>query len=443
MVRIAFVLLASCLVCPMIYAQKTGEEPAADVIAATTPAARNNQQWWKDRHDAKNKLAANEKWELVFLGDSITQAWEGGGKEVWQEYYGNRSAGNIGFSGDETEHLLWRIENGNLKGQSPKLAVIMIGTNNLGNVGHSPAAVIAGITKVVEKLGEIAPKTKVLLLGVFPRGREADHKFRALVKEVNAGIGKLADWERVHFLDIGHVFIEEDGSLSPKIMPDALHLSPEGYKRWADAIEPSVKKLMGEAEPVSLFDGKSLEGWTNEEHTAQPKGWAVVDGALAVTGWGEDAFTTEEFTDFDFTVEWKLSRRGNSGIFYRVADYQYIVLGQEYQLTDDPTLRLRPESNSSCAANMDLFGPCEDKPVRPAGEWNQTRIVAVGNEVEHWLNGRLVLTYTFDTPEWTEALAESQYKRLTPFGKLHTGSFKLQNKLGKKVWFRDLEVVEL
>jgi beta-glucosidase len=407
-----------------------------------TPVPRGDD-WWKNRHAEKNKLAQSEKWQLVFLGDSITQSWEGAGKEVWQQHYAPRGAGNIGFSGDRTEHVLWRLDNGNLAGQSPQVVVVMIGTNNLGNVGHSPAAVVAGVTKVVEKLGQVVPEAKVLLLGVFPRGRTADDKFRAQINEVNAGIGKLADWQRVHFLDIGHVFVEADGSLSEKIMPDALHLSPEGYGKWADAIEPTLKKLLGDDDTISLFDGQSLEGWTNEQQAAPPKGWAAENGTLAVTTWGDDAFTTRQFTDFDLTVEWKIASRGNSGIFYRVADYKYIILGQEYQLTDDPTLRLRPDSNSSCGANMDLFGPAADKPLRPAGEWNQSRIVASGWHVEHWLNGQRVLSYRFDTPEWTDRLAESQYKRLTPFGKLQTGSFKLQNKLGKKIWFRDLELVEL
>lgn len=227
----------------------TEDEVAKDVATATTPAPRD-LPWWKDRHESMNKRAAEEKWDLVFMGDSITQGWEGAGKKVWAEHYGDRKAGNLGISGDETEHLAWRLENGNLKGQSPKVAVIMIGTNNLGNAKHSPQAVVAGITEVVKRVRELSPDTEVLLLGVFPRGEKSDNPYRAQIKEVNQGIQKLADDkdERIHYLDIAESFLEEDGSLSKQVMPDFLHLSPEGYKRWAKAIEPTLEKLLKKAE---------------------------------------------------------------------------------------------------------------------------------------------------------------------------------------------------
>lgn len=214
-----------------------------DVLTATTPAPRDHD-WWKQRHERFNKGAEKNQWDLVFVGDSITQGWEGGGKEVWKKYYGSRKAGNLGISGDETSHVAWRLKNGNLKGQSPRLAVIMIGTNNLGNVKHSPKAVIAGVTKVVETLHKQSPKTRILLLGVFPRGEKPDDPYRAQIKELNQGISKLADKKVIYYEDIGRAFLEKDGTLSKKIMPDFLHLSPEGYERWAKAIEPKVDELM-------------------------------------------------------------------------------------------------------------------------------------------------------------------------------------------------------
>lgn len=221
---------------------------AKDLAVATTPAPRD-MAWWKERHKSMNNRAAEEKWDLVFMGDSITQGWEGAGKEVWAKYYGDRRAGNLGIGGDETEHLAWRLENGNLEGQSPKVAVIMIGTNNLGNARHSPQAVVAGIEVVVKRVRELSPETEILLLGVFPRGEKADDPYRAQIKQVNQGIAQLADDkqdkdERIHFLDIAESFLEKDGSLSKKVMPDFLHLSPEGYERWAKAIEPSLEKLL-------------------------------------------------------------------------------------------------------------------------------------------------------------------------------------------------------
>lgn len=227
------------------------KQAPSDIEAATTPAPRD-PEGWKARHESMNRKAKEEKWEVVFMGDSITQGWEGAGKEVWKQYYGDRHAGNLGISGDRTEHLAWRLINGNLEGQTPKVAVVMIGTNNLGNTKHSPEAVIKGIEKVVATIREQTPSTQILLLGVFPRGEQPDNPFRAQIKQVNDSIRKLADEEdsHVHFLDIASAFLEEDGSLSKKVMPDFLHLSPAGYERWAMAIEPSLEKLLKGEDPA-------------------------------------------------------------------------------------------------------------------------------------------------------------------------------------------------
>lgn len=398
------------------------------------------------RHEAFNEQAKQNQWDLVFIGDSITDGWRSGGREVWKEFYGKRNAGNLGIGGDQTQHVVFRVQNGNLAGQSPKLAVIMIGTNNLGRNRFGPADTIEGITAVVDSVREACPETKILLLGVFPRAQAADDPYRAKIEEVNQGISKLADWETVHYLDIGHVFLEEDNTLSKKIMPDFLHLSPEGYRRWAEAIESKVAELMDEKVPAqtTLFDGKSLEGWTNEEGDAPPKGWGIVDGTLAVTGWGEDAFTTRDFGDFEFEAEWRLPRKGNGGIFYRVADYRYIWLGPEYQLADDLTRGYKPSADNSTAANIDLYGPVACKPVRPCGEWNHTRIVVRENHVQHWLNGDLVLEYDLLTDDWHDRVKQSKFARLHPyFGQPERGKFKLENHVGSKVQYRDITVREL
>lgn len=218
---------------------------------STIAAPRTSPGWWMERHESLSQAAQNNQWDLVFIGDSITDAWDNNGKEVWQQYYADRQAGNLGIGGDETQHVLYRLENGNLAGQSPKLAVVMIGTNNLGNSHMEPPAVIKGIEAVVETLHRITPDTQILLLGVFPRGQQADNPFREQIKEVNAAISKLDEEPYVHYKDIGQVFLEDDGSLSKEIMPDFLHLSPEGYTRWAKAIESEVAELMGERTPAA------------------------------------------------------------------------------------------------------------------------------------------------------------------------------------------------
>jgi lysophospholipase L1-like esterase len=425
-----------CLVCTLANPNWASE-------ATTKPAPRDAK--WLERHESINKRAQEKKWDLVFIGDSITAGWGGAGKKVWKESYAPRNAGNLGIGGDQTQHVVYRIENGNLEGQSPKLAVVMIGTNNLGGNRFEAPDTIEGVTAVVESIRRTIPETKILLLGVFPRGQAADDPYRAKIADTNKGISELADWENVHYLDIGHVFLEEYGTLSKKIMPDFLHLSPEGYRRWAEAIEEKVAELLGEKVPArtSLFDGKSLEGWTNEDGAA-PKGWGVVDGTLAVTAWGEDAFTNKDFGDFDFQAEWRLPRKGNGGIFYRVADYKYIWLGPEYQLVDDVTRGLDPCANESTGSSVDLYGPVACKPVRPHSEWNHTRIVLKDNHVEHWLNGPRILEYDLLTDDWHARVKDSKFARLHPhFGQPERGKFMLQNHVGSRVQYRDIVVREL
>lgn len=437
--QIARLLLLVGAMCPAsLFAQKTIEAPTS-----VKPVPRDGG--WMKRHESFNEFAKKGDIDLVFLGDSITQGWEGPGKEVWKEHYGKRKAANFGIGGDQTQHVLWRLENGNLEEIEPKLFVIMIGTNNLPDGRSTPSETAAGLTEIVELLREKKPDAKILLLGVFPRGEKSDDAFRARVTAVNQEIAQLADWEDVHFLDIGHVFKEKDGRIDKSIMPDFLHLSPEGYKRWAKAIESKVAELLGEPNPkkVSLFDGKTLDGWVAPEKGGPPAGWGVVDGALTIIGRGDDALSTQKFEDFDFQCDWKVCRRGNSGIFYRVADYKYILLGPEYQLVDEVTRRINPTDKSATGANVDLFGPVAHKPICACDQWHHTRIVAVGPKVEHWLNGVRVLSYEVGSPEWKEQLEDSKFRRLTPFGELREGAFKLQNQAGYEASFRDIEVTRL
>ena len=223
----------------------------AKAPAATTPVDRADE-WWKKRQAAFNERVtqAAEKGDagMLFIGDSITQGWEGEGKEVWQEFYAKRNAINLGIGGDRTEHVLWRLDNGNLKGldkpktgAAPKVAVIMIGTNNVGNT--EPADTAAGVEAIVKKVQAGVPGIKVLVLGIFPR-EEKPGQAREKNTKVNQIISKLADDKSVFYMDIGASFTETDGSLSKKVMPDFLHLSKDGYRRWAMAIEAKVTELL-------------------------------------------------------------------------------------------------------------------------------------------------------------------------------------------------------
>jgi lysophospholipase L1-like esterase len=209
-----------------------------------TDAQPRKDDAWVARQKELNERAKKGGAELLFLGDSITEGWEGGGKEVWDKHFGPRKALNLGISGDQTQHVLWRLDHGNVDGLAPKAAVVMIGTNNT-NGGQTAEQIAEGVQKITEKLGEKLPKTKVLLLAIFPRGEKPNPQ-RELIASINAKLAKLADGKRVHFLDIGPKFVGADGTIDKAVMPDFLHLSPKGYAIWADAIEADLKKLLDE-----------------------------------------------------------------------------------------------------------------------------------------------------------------------------------------------------
>jgi lysophospholipase L1-like esterase len=179
---------------------------------------------------------------LLFLGDSITQGWND--NDVWRRFYEPRKAANFGIGGDGTQHVLWRIQNGELDGIEPKVVVLMIGTNNASSASADEIA--QGVTAIVEELRRRLPKAKVLLLGVFPRGEKPDST-REKVDAVNALIAKLDDGgAHIKFLDIGKKFLNDDGTISGEIMPDFLHLSSKGYRIWADAMEPTLWSMLDE-----------------------------------------------------------------------------------------------------------------------------------------------------------------------------------------------------
>jgi lysophospholipase L1-like esterase len=212
--------------------------------SAITPVPRD--AGWKVRADLLNKRVTDtQDAELVFIGDSITQGWEAqGAKDVWEKNYGNRKAVNLGIGGDRTQHVLWRLQNGNLEGIKPKVAVIMIGTNNSNGEDNTPGQIVEGITAIVKEIQKRTPQTKILLLGIFPRSENFSAQ-RGKITQINQVIQKLDDGKNVTYLDIGHRFLEPDGTLSAEIMPDYLHLTKKGYEIWADAIEPTLAKLLG------------------------------------------------------------------------------------------------------------------------------------------------------------------------------------------------------
>jgi lysophospholipase L1-like esterase len=183
--------------------------------------------------------------DVLFLGDSITQGWEGAGRGPWREAMQPLHATNFGIGGDRTQHVLWRITEGKqLEGIRPKVAVLMIGTNNLG--GNTDEQIVEGIRAIVRTLHRERPHMHILLLGVFPRGHESADRNRGRIKDINRRISRMDGKDKVHYLDIGDRFLEPDGTLTKQIMPDFLHLSPKGYAIETDAILPEIKKLLKE-----------------------------------------------------------------------------------------------------------------------------------------------------------------------------------------------------
>lgn len=213
------------------------------VNSAVIPATRGDEGWWRDRQKEKNAEAKQDNVRLAFIGDSITQGWESNGKQIWDELYAARNPINLGFSGDRTEHVIWRLTHGNLAKIRPEVAVMMIGTNNTGHAMQDPQEVAAGIERILEILRQRTPDTKVLLLGVFPRGRQPFDLGRLNNEAINQIIRRYDDGDRIHYVDIKEVFVNADGTLPDALMPDALHLSPEGYRLWGNAIEPKLREL--------------------------------------------------------------------------------------------------------------------------------------------------------------------------------------------------------
>jgi lysophospholipase L1-like esterase len=220
---------------------KKAKPPASSTATMDVP---KTEAVWQTRFKAINeRVSSKTPVDLIFLGDSITHGWEGAGKEVWQKYYGKRNAVNMGIGGDQTQNVLWRIKNGNIKGISPKAAVVLIGTNNLAS--NTPEQIAAGIKAIVQELRTKLPYTKVLVVGILPRGGGSHDVTREAITKTNQIVAGLADNRMVFYLDIGHKFIKDDGTILQSLMPDRIAPNARGYAILAEAIEPTVSKLVG------------------------------------------------------------------------------------------------------------------------------------------------------------------------------------------------------
>jgi lysophospholipase L1-like esterase len=216
-----------------------GALAAAEGPRPTIPVEKD-----RPRHDQFLAVAKAGGIDLLFIGDSITDNWRSAGKTVWDKFFAPLKAANFGIGGDRTEHVLWRLRNGELDGIHPRAVVLMIGTNN-----PDPAEDVAqGVKAILAEIQSRLPGTRILLLGIFPRGEKPGNA-RAKNEQASALIAKFAnpsDPKRIVYMDIGARFLAADGTLPADIMPDFLHPNAKGYQIWAEAIIDTVKQLMQE-----------------------------------------------------------------------------------------------------------------------------------------------------------------------------------------------------
>nr|WP_314545785.1 GDSL-type esterase/lipase family protein [uncultured Massilia sp.] len=201
------------------------------------------------RHEEKlaeiaRRKAAGEKTDLVFIGDSITHNWEKEQPALWQQFYGKYHPLNLGYGGDRTENILWRLQHGELDGIDPKVVVMMFGTNNTGLRQDAPDLTLKGIRRDIAEVRQRLPKAKILLLAIFPRGEGPTDDNRRINERINPQLPALADDRHVFFLNFNQAFLDADGRLSKDIMPDLLHPNANGYRIWQREMQPMLDKLM-------------------------------------------------------------------------------------------------------------------------------------------------------------------------------------------------------
>jgi len=209
---------------------------------AVTPVDKMSEEWWKNRHNANIERMNQGDVGFLMIGDSITHGWDGQ-KPLLDKYFGEFKPINLGFGGDQTQHVLWRLDNLPLDKIQPKVAMIMIGTNNVGNRANTPWMIADGIRTVVERLHKAYPELKIVVLHVFPRGEKKDDWLRRRVDEVNLCLPDLLGGKpNVTLLDINNVFLKEDETLPQEIMSDFLHPGAKGYELWGEKLAPVIKE---------------------------------------------------------------------------------------------------------------------------------------------------------------------------------------------------------
>ena len=224
-------------------APTTPTPAAAHVPRAATPVPKTEKENWMPQHEANVALARKGGIAVLFVGDSITKCWSREGSDVWSARFAPLHAANFGISGDATEHVLWRLQNGELENIHPKVIVLLIGTNNITE-GDSPADIAQAVGAIVGEMRQRLPDARILLLGVLPRRELANHRDRETIRAINSLLSRLHDGDHVTYLDFGDKLLQPDGSMTKELTKDFTHLTPKGYEIFAGAIQPAVEALL-------------------------------------------------------------------------------------------------------------------------------------------------------------------------------------------------------
>lgn len=217
--------------------------------AAARPSTRfPDGNWWPVRClEKRNEIVDNGncEYDIVMVGDSITHRWEregGEGRALFAQLKKTYRILNLGYGGDRTEHVLWRMENGELEGYKTKLFTLMIGTNNRD---RNPNDIALGVRRILDVIRAKHPEAKTVLMPIFPRGADPSDAHRVRNEKVNEIIRNYADGKDVVWFDFNAKFLEDGGKLTKRVMNDLLHPNENGYQIWLDAISPLFKRYLG------------------------------------------------------------------------------------------------------------------------------------------------------------------------------------------------------
>jgi lysophospholipase L1-like esterase len=225
-----------------------GQTPANTAVVPV-PKLEDDSYDWYARHAEVLKIKDQTAPEIVMIGDSITHFWSGlpqgpaqNGPQAWQRLFGERRVLNLGFGWDRTQNVLWRLDHGEFDGLHPRWVVINIGTNNFSTTSHAqantPAQVAEGIRAICMRVRSKSPESRIIVMGVLPRGAKADDPYRIKIAELNKILAELGQVPRITFLDIGEKFLQPGGELPRNLMNDFCHPTEAGYAIWADALTP-------------------------------------------------------------------------------------------------------------------------------------------------------------------------------------------------------------